>query len=101
MLFQDISVKDFERNLQQEALIIDIRDKDSYRIGNISGSINYNSQDIIKLVKESATEQERNRNIVIYCYHGNSSRKVASFLSENGFNNIYNLIGGFSAWEDR
>ena len=94
-------IKDFKKKLQHEALIIDIRDEASYYKGNISGSKNYNSHDIMKFVKESSTKEERKRNIVIYCYHGNSSRKVASFLSDNGFNNVYSLIGGFSAWEDR
>ena len=101
MSFQDISVEDFKRKFKNEALIIDIRDEESYHRCNISGSVNYNSEDIIKLIKESTTKEERSRDIVIYCYHGNSSRKVASFLLENGFDNIYSLIGGFSAWQDR
>ena len=101
MPFHDISVKDFKIKLKHEVLIIDIRDKESYNRGNISRSVNYDSEDIMKLVKESTTKEERNRDIVVYCYHGNSSRKVASFLSDNGFNNIYSLIGGFSAWENR
>ncbi|MAX09579.1 MAG: thiosulfate sulfurtransferase [Candidatus Marinimicrobia bacterium] len=100
MSFQDISIKDFKRDLKHKALIIDIRDEESYHRGNISGSVNYNSEDIIKLIEESVKKEQRNKNIVICCYHGNSSRKVASFLSENGFNNIYSLIGGFSAWQN-
>ena len=100
MSFQDISIKDFKKRLQHKALIIDIRDEESYYKGNILGAVNYSYKDIIKLIKESHTKEEINRDIVIYCYHGNSSRKVASFLSENGFNNIYSLIGGFSDWQD-
>ena len=100
MSFQDISIKDFKKDLQHKALIIDIRDEESYHRGNISGSVNYSSEDIIRLIKDSDKKEERNRDIVICCYHGNSSRKVASFLSENGFNNIYSLIGGFAAWQN-
>ena len=55
----------------------------------------YNSEDIMKLTKEV----EKNTKIVIYCYYGNSSRKVASFLSEYGFKSVYSLIGGFDAWK--
>ena len=97
MSFKDIEIKDFKDKLQNQALIIDIRDQESYNKGNIPNAINYNSEDIINLIKE----KEKNTDIVIYCYHGNSSRKVAAFLSENGFNNVYSLIGGFSAWKDR
>ena len=97
MLFKDIEIKDFKDKLQNQALVIDIRDQESYNKDNIPNAINYNSEDIINLIKE----KEKNTDIVIYCYHGNSSRKVAAFLSENGFNNVYSLIGGFSAWKDR
>ena len=97
MLFKDIEIKDFKDKLQNQALVIDIRDQESYNKDNIPNAINYNSEDIINLIKE----KEKNIDIVIYCYHGNSSRKVAAFLSENGFNNVYSLIGGFSAWKDR
>ena len=47
-----------------------------------------------------AEKKNKQLNIIIYCYRGNSSRKVASFLSDSGFNNIFNLIGGFNAWRD-
>ena len=96
MSFKDIEIKDFKNRLQNQALIIDIRDQESYNKDNIPNAINYNSEDIINLIKE----KEKNTDIVIYCYHGNSSRKVASFLSENGFNNVCSLIGGFSAWKN-
>lgn len=96
MLFKDIEIKDFKGSLQNRALIIDIRDKESYSKSNIPNAINYNSKDIMNLVEQ----KEKSIDIVIYCYHGNSSRKVAAFLSENGFKNVYSLIGGFSAWKE-
>jgi len=95
MHFKDISIQDFKESFQDLELIIDIRDKDSYTQSNIPNSKNYNSEDIMKLTKEG----EKNAKIVIYCYHGNSSRKVASFLSEYGFKSVYSLIGGFDAWK--
>ena len=95
MPFKDISIKDFKKQFQDYDLIIDIRDKDSFNRGNIANSINYNSQDIMSLVEK----KDKGVRIMIYCYHGNSSRKVALFLSECGFKDISSLIGGFSAWE--
>ena len=70
--------------------------KDSYNYNNIPNSKNYNSEDIMKLINE----ESKDTNIVIYCYHGNSSRKVASFISSYGFKNVYSLIGGIDAWEN-
>jgi len=97
MSFKDIAIEDFKNKLQNKALIIDIRDEASYNKGNIPNAINYNSKDIVNFIEK----KEKNLNVVIYCYHGNSSRKIAAFLSENGFNNVYSLIGGFSAWKDQ
>ena len=96
MKFKDIKIQDFKQKLQDSALLIDIRDKDSYNYSNIPNSKNYNSEDIMKLINE----ESKDTNIVIYCYHGNSSRKVASFISSYGFKNVYSLIGGIDAWEN-
>tara|TARA_Y100001970_G_scaffold218479_1_gene267927 strand:- start:2260 stop:2556 length:297 start_codon:yes stop_codon:yes gene_type:complete len=95
MQFKDISVQDFKNNFQDSELIIDIRDRDSHIQSNIPNSKNYDSEDIMELTKKN----KKDAKIVIYCYHGNSSRKVASFLSEYGFKNVYSLIGGFDAWK--
>ena len=96
MSFKDIEIKDFKDRFQNKALIIDIRDEDSYKAENIPNSVNYKSIDIMKLIEK----KDKHLDIVIYCYRGNSSRKVASFLSESGFSNIFNLLGGFNAWKN-
>ena len=96
MIFKDISVQDFKEKFQDKALIIDIRDEESYNQSNIINSKNYTSEDIMKLIESD----DKDKSIVVYCYHGNSSRKVASFLAEYGFKEVCSLIGGFSAWRD-
>ena len=96
MSFKDISVQEFKDEAKDNFLIIDIRDKDSYNNGKIPNAKNYNSEDIMKLAKQN----DKKCDIVIYCYHGNSSRKVASFLSECGFQKVCSLIGGFSEWKN-
>ena len=98
MSFQDISIQEFEEKKQSKIVIIDIRDQESYNKESIPNAVNYNSEDIMKLIQEP--DLEKSVDIIIYCYHGNSSRKVAAFLSENGFNNVCSLIGGFSAWKN-
>ena len=96
MIFKDISIQEFKNKPINNFLIIDIRDRDSYNNGKIPNAKNYNSEDIINLSKQNNKECD----ILIYCYHGNSSRKVASFLSESGFQKVYSLIGGFSEWKN-
>lgn len=97
MYFKDITADILRNKIKHnKIMIIDIRDEDSYKKENIPNSVNYKSADIMRLIEK----KDKNLNILIYCYRGNSSRKVASFLSESGFDNIFNLIGGFNAWKD-
>ncbi len=69
MNFKDISVQDFKKNFKGLELLVDIRDEDSFNKGNIPNSVNYNSDDIMNLINR----EDKDIQIVIYCYHGNSS----------------------------
>ena len=97
MSFKDIDIDTFkEKMICDNSIIIDIRDPDSFSFSNVPGSKNFNSDDLMSFVDNGDKEKE----LLIYCYKGNSSRKVAHFLSESGFSNVYSLIGGFNAWEN-
>tara|TARA_Y100000768_G_C23547016_1_gene481859 strand:- start:213 stop:512 length:300 start_codon:yes stop_codon:yes gene_type:complete len=96
MSFKDIDIDTFrEKMICKKSIVIDIRDPDSFAYSNIPGSKNFTSDDLMSLINNEDKEKE----LLIYCYKGNSSRKVAHFLSESGFSNVYSLIGGFNAWE--
>ena len=43
-------------------------------------------------------ELDRNRPLVCICHHGARSMQVAYFLARQGFDPIYNLVGGIHAW---
>ena len=43
-------------------------------------------------------ETEKASAVVVVCYHGHSSQGVANYLSDQGFSNVYNLDGGYTAW---
>jgi rhodanese-related sulfurtransferase len=36
--------------------------------------------------------------VVIYCQSGARSAQASNFLADNGWPQVYNLAGGFSAW---
>tara|TARA_A100001011_G_C14315829_1_gene847930 strand:+ start:513 stop:812 length:300 start_codon:yes stop_codon:yes gene_type:complete len=96
MRVDSITISEFKLKIKNESpLIIDIRDRQSYLDSNIPNSKNYDSYGIVNLDKNNIKED-----IVVYCYRGNSSKKVVQFLNQNGFKNVYNLIGGFQAWQE-
>tara|TARA_Y100000748_G_C15126044_1_gene344245 strand:- start:170 stop:469 length:300 start_codon:yes stop_codon:yes gene_type:complete len=96
MPFKDIDIATFkDRMICKNSVVIDIRDHESFLNSNIPGSKNFNSENLMSLIDSEDKEKE----LLIYCYKGNSSRKVAHFLSESGFSNVSSLIGGFDSWE--
>tara|TARA_B100001123_G_C14942269_1_gene880204 strand:+ start:138 stop:434 length:297 start_codon:yes stop_codon:yes gene_type:complete len=78
-----------------DPVVVDIRDVDSFEAGHIEGAINLSNNNI----KDFISNTEKNRSIIVCCYHGNSSKSVANFLTECGFLDVYSLNGGYEEWK--
>ncbi|MGD9000393.1 MAG: ankyrin repeat domain-containing protein [Granulosicoccaceae bacterium] len=96
MSYHDINVAEVGELLQRDDLtIIDMRDAQSRDKGQLP-----NAQLPSDAVINSLIRQRRNNPpVLVYCYHGNSSRDLCSFLIQTGLNQVYNLVGGWAAWE--
>lgn len=42
---------------------------------------------------------DKNKDYFVYCGSGNRSNQACLVLEHQGFKNIYDLEGGFKAWE--
>ena len=78
-----------------DVVIIDVRNKDSYEEAHIANAMHLSTT---KLQQYCGT-WDKQRPILVYCYHGTSSRSIAQHLVERGFKKIYSLIGGFEIWK--
>lgn len=97
MNYQDISVAEMEVLLQKDGLtIIDMRDAQTRSRGQLSNAQAASEQLISALMRQRKT----NPHVLVYCYHGNSSRDLCSLLSQMGLTRVYNLSGGWAAWEN-
>ena len=76
--------------------VIDIRDLGSYSAGHIPSAVSLNDTN----VKEFIESTDKEKPLIVYCYHGISSRGAAEYLSQNGFKEVYSMTGGFEAWPD-
>ncbi|MCS5620891.1 MAG: thiosulfate sulfurtransferase GlpE [Nitrospinaceae bacterium] len=76
--------------------VIDIRDPGSYSAGHIPSAVSLNDTN----VKEFIESTDKEKPLIVYCYHGISSRGAAEYLSQNGFKEVYSMTGGFDAWPD-
>lgn len=79
----------------KDAQPVDIRDPDSFRAGHIPGAAHLDNQSLESFLASA----DRQRPLIVCCYHGNSSRGAAQFLAGQGFEQCYSLDGGFSAWQ--
>jgi thiosulfate sulfurtransferase len=93
-LFQNIAIEEAQSLLAKGATIVDIRDVSSYTAGHISEAIHLSDNNLTDFVQAN----EFDKPLLVYCYHGHSSQPAAQFLAEQGFDHVYSLIGGYTAW---
>ena len=74
-----------------DTVIVDIRDKGSYEEGNIPGSINISDENIDNFLEKT----ERDINLLVYCYVGNSSKGASDYFIQQGFKTVFSLDGGY------
>ena len=95
MNFTQISVDETKQLIEVGDLtIIDVRDTQSYSTGHITNAIHAESIDINSFI----AKEDKERSLLIYCYHGYSSQSVAEHFVKNGFLNVYSMDGGYTAW---
>ena len=95
MSFDCISVEDTKRLLENDDVtVIDIRDINSFSKGHINNAIHIDDININKFL----SEKDKNETIIIYCYHGISSKSAANFFSQNGFKNVFSMNDGYAGW---
>jgi thiosulfate sulfurtransferase len=79
---------------QAGAIIIDIRDIHSYNTGHMKNALHIDGPTMGGLIQQ----RKNNPPVLIYCYHGNSSRDMAEMILGMGFTNVAHLVGGWQAW---
>ncbi len=92
MTYTCISMSEVVSIVEHDATIVDIRDQASYKRSHMNDAIllgNDNVQDFID-------QSDKQRPIIVYCYHGSSSKCVAEYLAAQGFKEVYSLNGGYS-----
>lgn len=95
--FRQIGVAEAQGFFQsKKAVFVDIRDPASYEAAHIPGALYLSDSNIEHFV--AATD--KSKPVVVYCYHGNTSQGAAAYLVDQGFQEVYSVIGGFEAWRE-
>ena len=82
-------------NLKQGDILIDVRTADEFSNGRIPGAINIPVDEIRNRLDEIPIDQT----IYIYCEAGLRGYLAQRILRQRGFNNVFNLSGGYYLWK--
>jgi rhodanese-related sulfurtransferase len=94
----EISPADLKLQLDspQPPLVLDVREKWELEAARLPGTLDIPMAQI----PQRLGDLPRDRPIVVMCYGGTRSMKVANFLAQNGFDRVASLDGGIRAWAD-
>ena len=95
MSYTDIEATNVGDLLNNDALVvIDMRDQQSQSLGMLPGAVAASDAVISSLMKKRRQDPP----VLVYCYEGNMSRDLCTFIKGLGLSNVYNLAGGWTAW---
>lgn len=82
------------------AIIVDVRTPEEVAQGAIEGAvfINFYDEDFMQ---QAEAKLPKNQPIIIYCKSGGRSGQAMSKLSEAGWQEVYNLEGGYSNYSKK
>jgi rhodanese-related sulfurtransferase len=79
------------------ALVLDVRDNSEFGAGRIPKSKNIPLAEIGKRMDEIA--KFKDKPVILTCKTGMRSGSAFKLLKQQGFNEVYQLQGGFGAWQ--
>ena len=97
-LFKTVTPQEAKNLIEsrKDMLLIDVRGQDELSEGYIEGSTLMPLWAIIK----GTQRPPQDKPILLICAVGGRSLALGQLMSKNGWNEIYNLKGGISAWKE-
>ncbi|MCV6631696.1 MAG: rhodanese-like domain-containing protein [Flavobacteriaceae bacterium] len=92
-----LSPQDYKQRIAKAKVqLIDVRTPGEFRMGHIkkAKNINYFSSNFA----EECSKLDNTKPVYLYCKSGNRSRQASRKLAKLGFEEIYDLQGGYMNW---
>lgn len=81
----------------RKAQLIDVRELKEFEGGHILGARNLPSTQLRNRYRELRTDQP----VYLYCQSGTRSSRAALFLKKKGYDQLYQLEGGYKKWNGK
>ena len=97
--FQNLNVEGFKEKMKspsKEVVVLDVRTSQEVAQDAIKGAINIDvyASDF----NQKIAELDKSKTYLVYCRSGARSARACSQMCKEGFENIFNLQGGYLAW---
>jgi rhodanese-related sulfurtransferase len=94
--FAALSSMQAVRLMNQGALVLDLRPKESFEAGHIADARNVPAAELAG--STDTLKKWRERAVITYCDSGVSGATAARTLTKLGFTKVFNLDGGLNSW---
>jgi rhodanese-related sulfurtransferase len=93
----NITIKEADEMLNsRNVVVLDVRSQAEYESEHIAGAKLTHVSELVDRIDEL----DKGKNIIVYCGSGGRSAKTSEILAQYGFENVYNMLGGITAWID-
>jgi len=86
------------RDSESEFLLLDVRTAEELEIASLPNVTHIPLHELQE--KASSLAEWRNKQIVCMCHHGGRSAMAQQYLQDDGFTNVWNLVGGIHAYAE-
>ena len=93
-VFICISVEQAKNLCADGAVMVDIRDPESFASGHAKGAIHLDNHSLAEFIAQADLDAPT----IVVCYHGHSSQSAAAYLHSQDFSDLYSMDGGFEEW---
>lgn len=82
---------------REDAIVVDVREPHEYAAGHVPNARHMPMGQVDKRLGE--LDKFKDKPVIVVCQSGNRSSSTCNALTKRGFEKVYNLSGGISAWE--
>ncbi|MDD3903878.1 MAG: FAD-dependent oxidoreductase [Sphaerochaeta sp.] len=84
-----------EEMRKEGGFVLDVRSEEEFELGSIEGAYNIPNIDL----RTRLAEVPHDKTIIVYCAMGLRGYLSERILRQNGYNQVYNLTGGFKTYD--
>jgi sulfur-carrier protein adenylyltransferase/sulfurtransferase len=97
---QQLNIETLKNNLSSQTpqgILIDVREQHEWDAGHIPGAIHLPKGILLEHILALAPQKADP--IYLQCKSGGRSQQAAQLLIEQGYSQVFNVVGGITAWQ--